>query len=189
MFCGYCRLYDWSSQKSLLPSKALCVDQVHSDTGEMNLITRNVDQGVKAVAAEPQHPRMFYRYATELQELQIYEPVGQEGGPWQGHGCQSQSRHWCLFARILNVIGLSFGFKVSLYMSMMALELMGTLLSGIRRRRVIHATMDMVQGVSEFAEQFQSTELVLIIFEGLYYLPYRQVDGISSPRDYYSETH
>ncbi len=58
---------------------SLCVDQVYTETGEMNFITRNSDQDIKAVAAEPQHPHVFYRLAKELQELQVYEPVGQEG--------------------------------------------------------------------------------------------------------------
>ncbi len=59
---------------------SLSVDEVHSDTGEMNFITRNIDQDVKAVSAEPQHPHMFYHHVAELQELQVYEPAGQEGG-------------------------------------------------------------------------------------------------------------
>ncbi len=47
---------------------------------KLNFVTRNIDQDVKAVSAEPQHPRVLYHHAAELQELQVYEPVGQEGG-------------------------------------------------------------------------------------------------------------
>ncbi|PBK75067.1 hypothetical protein ARMSODRAFT_951133 [Armillaria solidipes] len=58
---------------------SLSVDQVHPEIGEMNFLTRNDDEDIKAVAAELQHPRLFYQHAKELQELQVYEPVGQEG--------------------------------------------------------------------------------------------------------------
>ncbi len=46
----------------------------------LNFVTHNIDQDVKAVSAEPQHPRVLYHHAAELQELQVYEPMGQEGG-------------------------------------------------------------------------------------------------------------
>lgn len=65
------------SEVAAVLESSLSSDRVHSETGEMNLIT---NQDIKAVATEAIHPRILYRYATELQKLQIYEPVGQERG-------------------------------------------------------------------------------------------------------------
>ncbi|KAK0244014.1 hypothetical protein EDD85DRAFT_977525 [Armillaria nabsnona] len=90
---------------------SLSVDEVHSDTGEMNFVTRNVDQDVKAVTAEPHHPRVFYRHAKELQELQVYEPLWLQG------------------------------VTVHVYDG---LVVDGDPVIRIRRRRVIHVTMDMM---------------------------------------------
>ncbi|KAK0441562.1 hypothetical protein EV421DRAFT_626930 [Armillaria borealis] len=63
---------------------SLSVHLSYSETGKMKLITRrysdNQLQDVKVVAGQAMHPRVLYRYAKELQESQVYEPVGQEGG-------------------------------------------------------------------------------------------------------------
>ncbi|KAK0464294.1 uncharacterized protein EV420DRAFT_1637864 [Desarmillaria tabescens] len=58
------------------------VSELELETGEMNLFTHNIDihEDVKAVSVEIKHPRVLYRYATELRESQVCEPVGQEGG-------------------------------------------------------------------------------------------------------------
>ncbi|KAK0464308.1 uncharacterized protein EV420DRAFT_1036404 [Desarmillaria tabescens] len=61
----------------------LSVAQLHPEPGKLNFLTQNLDHPdviIKAVAADPNHPQVLYRYATELQESQVYEPIGQEGG-------------------------------------------------------------------------------------------------------------
>lgn len=66
--CGYCKTYELS-QKLRLLSKVLFVDQAHRDIGEINFVVRDVDEDIKAVAAEPTHPRVLYRHAMELQDF------------------------------------------------------------------------------------------------------------------------
>ncbi|KAK0441571.1 hypothetical protein EV421DRAFT_1811440 [Armillaria borealis] len=99
------------SQAVTALESSLCVDQVHPEIGEMNFLTRNDDEDIKAVAAELQHPRVFYRHAAELQELQIYEPVGQEGVRamtvklWlQGYTCTPRVRFGLFFSGISAIL-------------------------------------------------------------------------------------
>lgn len=92
---------------------SLSVDKTSLGTGKMNLITRrhsdNQRQVVKVVAGQAMHPRALYRYAKELQESQVYEPVGQEGG--RAMAIKVSVAHAASFFRILKVIGLRYGFK------------------------------------------------------------------------------
>ncbi|PBK97445.1 hypothetical protein ARMGADRAFT_1162344 [Armillaria gallica] len=97
------------SEVAAVLESSLSSDRVHSETGEMNLIT---NQDIKAVATEATHPRMLYRYATELQKLQIYEPVGQEGGRSMavkvslgtGYTCTPRAKFGLLFSGISAIL-------------------------------------------------------------------------------------
>ncbi len=69
---------------------SLSVDKTSLGTGKLNLITRRYSdnqlagrQGSRWTSSAS--PRVLYRYATDLQESQVYEPVGQEGGRGNGH--------------------------------------------------------------------------------------------------------